>query len=80
MKDIKTKLTDISFGKRIQKYFKDLNLITVEDVVNFPIEDLVKIKGIGRSRINPLYLGPAIIRPHRTIKAIPGGGANFALS
>ena len=47
MKDIKTKLTDISFGKRIQKYFKDLNLITVEDVVNFPIEDLVNIRGFG---------------------------------
>ena len=47
MKDIKTKLTDMSFGRRIQKYFKDLNLITVEDVVNFPIEDLVKVRGFG---------------------------------
>ena len=43
----KTKLTDIKFGKRIQTYFKNLNLITVEDVVNFPIENLIKVKGFG---------------------------------
>ena len=45
------KLSDVRFGRkintRIQTYFKNLNLHTVEDVVNYPLQDLVKIKGFG---------------------------------
>ena len=44
----KIKLTDINFGKRLQRYFKKLNLFTVGDVINYPIKRLVEVKGFGQ--------------------------------
>ena len=43
-------LTDIEFGyinKRVQNYFAKLQLQTVREVIDYPIRDLVKIKGFG---------------------------------
>ena len=51
------KITDVNFGRgfrtkhldnNIQRCFKELGLNTIKDVVDYPIHNLMKIKGIGR--------------------------------
>ena len=46
------KMTDINFGRhcdiKIQRVLKELGLNTVKEVVDYPIHDLIEIKGFGR--------------------------------
>tara|TARA_Y100001938_G_C7968684_1_gene368208 strand:+ start:377 stop:817 length:441 start_codon:yes stop_codon:yes gene_type:complete len=54
-----TLLTDIEFGrninKRIQTYFTKLQLQSVGEVIDYPIQDLLKIKGFGRIAYTYVY-------------------------
>ena len=50
-------LKDIDFGYgsgRLEKHFDNLKLRTVFDVLSFPINDLLKIKGFGRKCLTQL--------------------------
>ena len=51
------KITDVNFGKgsrtkhldnSIQRFFKELGLNTIKEVVDYPMHDLIEIKGFGR--------------------------------
>ena len=51
MDKLDTKLVDIDFGSmnnRLQKWFEKLNIVTVKDLVEYGINDLLKIDGFGR--------------------------------
>tara|TARA_R100001530_G_C4244509_1_gene136197 strand:+ start:94 stop:306 length:213 start_codon:yes stop_codon:yes gene_type:complete len=45
------KISDVNFGyinARVQTYFIKLQLQTVKEIVDYPVQDLIKIKGFGR--------------------------------
>ena len=51
MDKLDTKLVDIDFGSmnnRLQKWFEKLNIITVKGLVEYGIDNLLKINGFGR--------------------------------
>ena len=51
MDKLDTKLVDIDFGRmnnKLQKWFEKLNIITVKGLVEYGIDNLLKINGFGR--------------------------------
>jgi|15BtaG_2_1085339.scaffolds.fasta_scaffold00062_51 hypothetical protein len=41
------KIKYINFGVRIQNYFKSLGLETTDEIINYPLEELININGFG---------------------------------
>ena len=41
------KIKDVDFGVRIQNYFKSLGLETTDEIINYPLEELININGFG---------------------------------
>ena len=56
----KIQLSDVNFGRtintRIQTYFKNLGLNTVQEVIDYPLNDLIKIKGFGRIALTAVQM------------------------
>tara|TARA_R110002051_G_C8612259_1_gene482066 strand:- start:479 stop:853 length:375 start_codon:yes stop_codon:yes gene_type:complete len=41
------KIKYINFGVRIQNHFKSLGLETTDEIINYPLRELINIKGFG---------------------------------
>ena len=56
----KIQLSDVNFGRtintRIQTYFKNLGLDRVQEVVDYPLNDLIKIKGFGKKALTAVQM------------------------
>ena len=52
-------LSEVKFGyinTRVQTYFKNWGLNTVQEVVDYPLNDLIKIKGFGKKALTAVQM------------------------